>query len=297
MGRSGREACRRRAFWLGTAACALVLVTIKALARHFAEWEGGLPLASSVGVSYFTFQAIAYLADVYLETQEPEPHLGRHALSLAFFPKLLQGPIERAARLLPQLRAPYAFDYAVVRSGLVLFAFGWFKKAVLADRLALYADTVFGNVQGFSGLPVLLGVYAYALQIYFDFAGYTDMARGIARLFGIQLMENFNRPYAARSIPEFWRRWHISFSSWILDYLFKPMNLAWRNLGRLGTGPGPHGGLPGLRALAWGELGLPGLGRPAWSLPGGISCSAGTCASGSPRRSRTAPGSTPGRRS
>jgi len=238
MGRVHGERQRQQALWLGVGSCALTLVGIKAMARWASltdSGQGALHLATSIGVSYFTFQAIAYLADVYLETQEPERHFGLHALSLAFFPKLMQGPIERAGRLLHQFRLPYAFDYSAMRSGLVLFAWGFFKKVVLADRLAQYADAVFGHVHGYSGLPLLLGTYAYALQIYFDFAGYTDMARGIARLFGIQLMENFNRPYASRSIPEFWRRWHISFSTWILDYLFKPMQMAWRDRGQAGT--------------------------------------------------------------
>jgi alginate O-acetyltransferase complex protein AlgI len=232
------EETRRRWLWLGTALCLALLALLKYfpfLASHVA---GGSALSStiiSIGVSYFTFQAISYLADIYLEMEEPEPHLGRYALYLAFFPKLLQGPIERAGDLLPQFRQSYRFDYDQVRSGLLLFGWGFFKKVVLADRLALYADQVYNNIHDYSGVTLLIGTYAYALQIYFDFSGYTDMARGTGRMFGIDLTENFRTPYLATSIADFWRRWHISFSRWILDYIFKPLQLGWRNRGQSGT--------------------------------------------------------------
>lgn len=231
---------RRRTgvFWAGVGLCLATLASVKYLPPLFpalAADPSRAFLLNAVGVSYFVFQAIAYLADVYLETQEPERHFGRHALALAFFPKLAQGPIERAGDLLPQLRAPKPFDYQAVRSGLLLFAVGLAKKTILADRLAVYADQVYGNLGHYTGLPILLGTYAYAFQIYFDFAGYTDMARGAARLFGIELTRNFDRPYLATSVPEFWRRWHISFSRWILDYLFKPLQMAWRGLGQAGA--------------------------------------------------------------
>ena len=189
----------------------------------------------SIGVSYYTFQAISYLADIYLELNEPEKHFGHYALYLAFFPKLLQGPIERAGDLIPQLKKPYLFDYGVMRSGILLFTLGLFKKVVVADRLALCADKVFDNVHNYTGLSLLVGAYAYALQIYFDFSAYTDMARGTGRMFGINLTENFNRPYMATSIADFWRRWHISFSRWILDYIFKPLQMGWRGWGQKGT--------------------------------------------------------------
>lgn len=231
---------RTRIFRLGVAACVLILALIKylpAVASVFGG-EAGRPYATpliSVGVSYFTFQAISYLADIYLETQEPEMHPGYHALSLAFFPKLLQGPIERAGALMPQLRKAYVFDYDAVRSGMLLIAWGLFRKLVVADRLALYVNQVYGDVGTYAGPALLLATYAYALQIYFDFSGYTDMARGTARLFGVDLTENFNSPYLATSVADFWRRWHISFSRWILDYIFKPLQIAWRDSGKAGT--------------------------------------------------------------
>ncbi|GFO62339.1 hypothetical protein GMPD_02580 [Geomonas paludis] len=189
----------------------------------------------TIGVSYFCFQAISYLADVYLEVEEPEHHFGYFALYLAFFPKLLQGPIERAADLLPQLKRPYQFDYHAVRSGMLLFTWGLFKKVAVADRFALYADQVYNHVHDYTGLPLLLATYAYAFQIFFDFSAYTDMARGVGRMFGITLTENFNSPYLATSIADFWRRWHISFSRWILDYIFKPLQMEWRSLGKAGA--------------------------------------------------------------
>jgi D-alanyl-lipoteichoic acid acyltransferase DltB (MBOAT superfamily) len=213
-------------------------------------------------VSYFVFQAISYLADVHLETLQPERHLGYFALSLAFFPKLLQGPIERSGDLIPQLKAPWRFSYDDARRGIVLFAVGLFKKVAIADRLGLYVDAAYGFPQDHSGGTLLLATYAYAFQIYFDFAGYTDMARGAARLFGIDLTQNFRSPYLATSVGDFWRRWHISFSRWILDYIFKPLQLRWRRLGNVGVAAALavaflacglwHGATSGF--LAWGAL-------------------------------------------
>jgi len=233
MGEYADERGRARWLWLGCLFCVSLLAVLKYLP---VAWPGGLPAKIvSIGVSYFTFQAISYLVDVYLETEEPERHFGRFALYLAFFPKLLQGPIERCGDLLPQLRAPFRPDYDSLRSALLLFTWGLFKKVVLADRLAVYSDQVYGRVHDYSGWSLLVGTYAYALQLYFDFSAYTDMARGISRLFGINLTENFNGPYLATSVADFWRRWHISFSRWILDYIFKPLQIAWRQHGQAGT--------------------------------------------------------------
>ena len=193
------------------------------------------PLFVAIGVSYYIFQAISYLSDIYLEIEEPEPHFGYFALYLAFFPKLLQGPIERAGDLLPQLKQKYEFNYDNMRFGMLLFTWGLFKKVVLADRLGIYVDAVYDDVHSYQGLPLILATYAYAFQIYFDFSGYTDMALGTARLFNINLTNNFNSPYLATSIADFWRRWHISFSRWILDYIFKPLQMQWRNGKNWGT--------------------------------------------------------------
>ncbi len=240
LGRTADGNQRNYLFWFGVMVCVLLLIGVKLAPRFIPLLAADIQssytnLFLSIGISYFSFQAISYLADVYLEIQEPEQHLGYHALALAFFPKLLQGPIERASDLLPQLKKPYQFDYDTMRSGMLLFTWGLFKKVVVADRLALYADQVFNHVHDYTGLPLIIGTYAFALQIYFDFSGYTDMARGTARLFGINLTENFNSPYMATSIADFWRRWHISFSRWILDYIFKPLQMSWRGRGQAGT--------------------------------------------------------------
>lgn len=236
------DSTRKRWFLIGSVSCVVILAVMKYIPLLETQSANlfGLNLTAtktliSIGVSYFAFQAISYLADIYLETVEPERHFGHFALYMAFFPKLLQGPIERPGDLLPQIREPYCFDYDAVRSGLLLIAWGLFKKIVVADRLAPYVDQAYNTPLEAGAVTVVIGTYAYALQIYFDFAGYTDMARGTARLFGLNLSENFNRPYLATSIADFWRRWHMTFSRWILDYIFKPLNLLWRDLGKTGT--------------------------------------------------------------
>jgi len=201
-------------------------------ARHDAF--GASPFVS-IGISYYTLQGISYLIDVRLGLVEPERHLGRFALYLCFFPKFMQGPIERAGSLLPRLRVPHRSSYEDVKTGLIRIACGLVKKLVVADRLADYVDPVFASVGSYGGAVFPLATVAFAIQIYFDFSGYTDIALGSARLLGIDLTENFDRPYSARSVPEFWRRWHISFSRWILDYIFKPLQIVWRDAGRWGT--------------------------------------------------------------
>ena len=190
---------------------------------------------ATIGASYFVFQAISYLIDIYLGILEPERHPGYFALSLGFFPKLLQGPIERGGRLMPQLRGLTQISSKNLQAGAHLFLWGMFKKYVVADRLATFVDPVYNNPNAYYGLSLIAATYLFALQIYFDFSGYTDMALGTARCFGIRLTQNFNAPYLAASTADFWRRWHISFSSWILDYIFKPLQMQWRDWPRWGT--------------------------------------------------------------
>lgn len=238
---------KRALLWGGVAANVLILVCMKylpflsenlqALSTLFSIDSHIQPVKAfvAIGVSYYVFQAISYLFDIYLEIEKPERHFGYFTLYLSFFPKLLQGPIERAGDLIPQLRTRYEFNYDNMRFGMLLFTWGLFKKVVIADRLGLYADTVYNDVHSYSGLSLLLGTYAYAFQIYMDFSGYTDMALGSARLFNINLTQNFNSPYLATSVADFWRRWHISFSRWILDYIFKPLQMQWRNGKSWGT--------------------------------------------------------------
>ncbi len=238
---------RKAAFLAGIGGNLLVLISLKYLPfmeKTFNDLASGIslgvslpvtPLLVTVGISYYVFQAISYLIDIYLEIEEPERDFVCFALYLSFFPKLLQGPIERAGDLLPQLRVPYAFNYENVRAGLLLFTWGMFKKLVIADRLGLFVDLVYGDPHAYSGGACLLATYVYAFQLYFDFSGYTDMALGTARLFNINLTQNFNSPYMARSVADFWRRWHITFSRWLLDYLFKPLQMHFRNWRDLGV--------------------------------------------------------------
>jgi len=176
-----------------------------------------------VGISFYTFQTLAYTVDVYRGRIEPERHLGRFALYVAFFPQLVAGPIERASRLLPQFREKVEFDYDRLGSGLRQITWGMFKKVVVADRLAIYVDSVYNDPTAHSGFPVIAATYFFAFQIYCDFSGYSDIAIGSARILGIDLMENFRRPYLAGSISEFWKRWHISLSTWFRDYVYIPL--------------------------------------------------------------------------
>ena len=234
-------------FWCGVAANLGILIILKYLpflaqnVTFIFDFLAGpvishhSPVLVTIGVSFYIFQAISYLNDVYLEIEEPERHFGYFALYLSFFPKLLQGPIERAGNLLPQLKQNYAFSYDNMRFGLWLFAWGLFKKVVLADRFGLYVDTVYDDVHSFQGFSLLLATYAFAFELYFSFSGYTDMALGAARLFNITLASNFNRPYLATSVADFWRRWHITFSRWIFDYVFHPLQMQWRNGKNSGT--------------------------------------------------------------
>lgn len=176
-----------------------------------------------IGISFYTFQTLSYSIDVYRGKKEYEKDLGIFALYVAFFPQLVAGPIERAQRLLPQLFKRYGFDFNRVWGGLQLMVWGFFKKLVIADRLALYVDTVYSNPNECSGVTLIIATYFFAFQIYCDFSGYSDIAVGAAQVMGYDLMENFKRPYFAESVAAFWRRWHISLSSWFRDYLYIPL--------------------------------------------------------------------------
>ncbi|WP_426059995.1 MBOAT family O-acyltransferase [Hymenobacter sp. B1770] len=183
-----------------------------------------LELLLPVGVSFYTFQSVGYIIDVYQGKLEAERNLGRFALFVAFFPQLVAGPIERGGHMLPQFRRTHPFDYARIVSGLRLMAWGLFKKVVVADRLALFVNPIFNNPREHPEGPLLvLATLAFTFQIYGDFSGYTDMARGAARVLGFDFNLNFRQPYLSASVPEFWRRWHISLSSWFRDYLYIPL--------------------------------------------------------------------------
>jgi alginate O-acetyltransferase complex protein AlgI len=176
-----------------------------------------------VGISFYTFQTIGYAIDVHRGKIEPERHLGYYALFVSFFPKLVAGPIERAGHLLPQFRTHRGFDASRVVSGLRLALWGMFKKVVIADRLAVYVDGVYGRPADYTGLPILVAILFFAIQIYCDFSGYSDIAIGVARVMGYDLTPNFMQPYFATSIAEFWRRWHMSLSGWFRDYVYIPL--------------------------------------------------------------------------
>jgi alginate O-acetyltransferase complex protein AlgI len=182
-----------------------------------------LNLVLPVGISFYTFQTLSYTIDVYRRKCHVEPHFGRFALFVAFFPQLVAGPIERASNLLHQFRRPTSFQYERVRGGLQQMIRGMFKKVVIADRLGVYVDAVYADPAQFEGLPLIVATYFFAFQIYADFSGYSDMAIGAARILGYDLMENFRRPYLAKSVSDFWRRWHISLSTWFRDYVYIPI--------------------------------------------------------------------------
>jgi alginate O-acetyltransferase complex protein AlgI len=181
------------------------------------------PWVLPIGLSFHTFQSMAYTIEVYKGKQKAERHLGIYSLYVLYFPQMVAGPIERPQNLLVHLREPSGFTWIGVIDGLKLMAWGLFKKVLVADRLAVYVDSVYANPKGHSGWEVLIASYFFAFQIYCDFSGYTDIARGAARVMGTRLMLNFNHPYISRSPAEFWHRWHISLSTWFRDYLFFPL--------------------------------------------------------------------------
>lgn len=175
-----------------------------------------------VGISFYTFQSISYMVDVYRKNREAEKSLFNYALYLAFFPQLLQGPIERAG-LMDRFAAIPVGRFGLNPEGLKLILIGAFKKVVLADNLAQMADPVFSDPSAVSSPAMLVAMYAYTFQLYLDFSGYTDIARGLGRFFGVELSENFRSPYAADDPSDFWRRWHITLSNWLRDYLYIPL--------------------------------------------------------------------------
>lgn len=176
-----------------------------------------------VGISFYTFQALSYTMDVYRDEIYAEKNFFRYALFVSFFPQLVAGPIERSKNLLKQLAVPKKFNFEMARDGLLLMIWGFFIKMVVADRIAIFVDTVYGNYQTFSGWYIVIATMLFAIQIYCDFAGYSTIAMGASEILGIKLMENFNAPYLATSVSGFWRKWHISLTSWFKDYLYIPL--------------------------------------------------------------------------
>ena len=182
-----------------------------------------LTILLPIGLSFHTFQAMSYTIEVYRGHEKAERHFGIYALYVMFYPQLVAGPIERPQNVLHQFREKHYFDYARVADGLKLMAWGLFKKVVIADRFAVAVNQVYNNPEGYEGVPVILATVFFAIQIYCDFSGYSDIAIGSAQVMGYRLMENFRRPYYSKSIAEFWKRWHISLSTWFRDYLYIPL--------------------------------------------------------------------------
>ncbi|HEX6244222.1 MAG TPA: MBOAT family O-acyltransferase, partial [Polyangiales bacterium] len=197
--------------------------------RSLFSWVGApypipvVRLILPIGISFYTFQLIGYIVDVY-KVGKAERHLGVFALFTLFFPKLVAGPIERSKGLLPQLHAEQSFDRARVVAGLRLMLWGAFQKIVVADRLAPFVNAVYAKPRDQEGVVLVFATWVFAFQIYCDFAGYSDIAVGAAQTLGFKLTRNFNRPYFAISVQDFWKRWHISLSSWLTDYVYTPLS-------------------------------------------------------------------------
>jgi len=204
---------------------------------HVLDWNYSIKNLSwllPIGLSFHTFQAMSYTIEVYRGNQKAEKHLGIYALYVMFYPQLVAGPIERPQNILHQFHIKHKFDYNEVKSGLLQMCWGLLKKCVIADRLSLYVTPVFNHPSKYQGYQLIIALFFFAFQIYCDFSGYSDIALGSAKVMGFKLMTNFNYPFVSKSITEFWRRWHISLSTWFNDYLFTPLITSWRNLGKWG---------------------------------------------------------------
>ena len=189
-------------------------------AVHQGKRMAVLNIVLPVGMSFYIFSAVSYLVDVYRKAEEPEINLGHFLLYMIYFPKLLAGPIERSETFLKQINAPGAFHYSDGSLGMRKILWGCFQKIAIANVLAKYVNAVYSNLQGNSGGALLLASLFFTIEIYCDFSGYSDIAIGVSRLFGIQLMDNFHSPYFSVSVRDFWSRWHISLSTWLRDYIY-----------------------------------------------------------------------------
>jgi alginate O-acetyltransferase complex protein AlgI len=191
------------------------------LGWHINPWT--LSVILPVGISFYTFHGLSYVIDIYNDRIPAERNFITYSVFVSFFPLLVAGPIERATHLLPQIRQKRVFEYSKAADGMRQILWGLFKKIVIADQCATYVNMIFDNPAAYSGSTLVLGAVFFAFQIYCDFSGYSDIALGTARLFGIDLLRNFAFPYFSRDIAEFWRRWHISLSTWFRDYLYVPL--------------------------------------------------------------------------
>jgi len=188
------------------------------------NWQiSNLNILLPVGISFYTFQALSYTMDVYRGDIKATRNFGKYALFVSFFPQLVAGPIEKSANLLPQFDKIVKFNYERIKDGMVMVMWGLFKKLVIADRLAILVNTVYNSPKEYAGFELIIATCFFAVQILCDFSAYTDIAIGAAKILGFDLMKNFDRPYFSKSIPEFWRRWHISLGAWFKDYLYFPL--------------------------------------------------------------------------
>jgi alginate O-acetyltransferase complex protein AlgI len=229
------ETARKFWFWLSISVNLGFLGIFKYynfFAISFSELVNGFGLQTSplflnvvlpVGISFYTFHGLSYVIDIYLKRIKAEYNFVDYSLFVSYFPLLVAGPIERATHLLPQVKIKRTFDFEKAKEGVYQIIWGLFKKVVIADTCATYANAIFDHYESMNSLSLLLGAFYFAFQIYGDFSGYSDMALGMSKLFGIDLLRNFNYPYFSRDIAEFWRRWHISLSSWFRDYVYIPL--------------------------------------------------------------------------
>ncbi|MCR4585887.1 MAG: MBOAT family protein [Lachnospiraceae bacterium] len=203
----------------------LLAETLMYILKHAGAGEIDLmrDILLPVGISFYTFQSVGYIADVYKGRVKAEKNLLDYAAFVSYFPQLVAGPIERTENLLPQIKAAKHFDYDSASYGMKLMVWGFYKKLVIADVMAPYVNTVYNNVRAHAGFDLILAIVFHTIQIYCDFSGYSDIARGCSRLFGIGLMKNFDSPFYSKSVSEFWRRWHISLTSWFRDYVYIPL--------------------------------------------------------------------------
>lgn len=237
---------RRRWMWFSVSVNIAVLCFFKyynffvdswAQTTHFFHYNINpwtLKLILPLGISFYTFHGLSYLIDIYYERITPTRKFVDYGVFVSYFPLLVAGPIERATHLLPHIEKPRKFKYEQGVEGIRLMIWGLFKKVVIADSLAPSVNDIFAHYHDYSALTLIAGAIFFSIQMYADFSGYTDIARGVSKLFGLELLLNFNFPYFSKSIPEFWQRWHISLSSWLNDYVYTPLALQYRNAGKWG---------------------------------------------------------------
>lgn len=226
-----QEVRKKRRWMTGSVVLLVLILMVFKYYNFFADAVGNLlgsssdifKLAMPLGISYYTFKIISYLADIYKGKIDAEKYFGYYALYISFFPQILCGPIERADHFIPQLKYGCKYEEKLAAEGMERIIIGLFKKLVIADRLALYVGTVFDAPTAYPGLASIMAAFFYAIQLYCDFSGYSDMAIGMGQMLGIRTRENFQYPYFSRSIKEFWTRWHISLSGWLRDYIYIPL--------------------------------------------------------------------------